>query len=294
MFLVISEKRMIKFTLFIVFITMSSAGFVHAAPVPAESRFQAVEKLLKISSAAKRIDESDNADAKKKQAKAIELFEQAKTAADDGDGVHADTLLSDATKMMLAATRMIEKSDDSINKDLRDFDMRLVSIDALCVAYRNISEEKGLGDSKESELYPFVQKKLSAAKKLKQQSRLKEGRKVLDEAYVAAKVAIEHLRGGETLVRSLNFETHEDEYHYEIDRNDTHSMLVKILLEDKIKASDQVKKTVDEFMAKAKVLRLKADKQADDGEYEAAISTLELSTKEIVRAIRSAGIYIPG
>ena len=283
--------RIFKSILFIVFIITSSTGFVHA--MPDESRFQAVEKLLTLSSAAKRIDESDNTDAKKKQAKAIELFEQAKTAVDDGDGVGADALLSDATKMMLAATRMIEKSDDSIKKDLRDFDMRLSSIDALCVAYRNISEEKGLGDSKDSELYPFVQKRISDAKKLKQQSRLKEGRKVLDEAYVAAKVAIEHLRGGETLVRSLNFETPEEEYHYEVDRNDTHSMLVKVLLTDKIKASDNVKETVDKFMAKAKDLRLKADGQADNGKYESAISTLEQSTKEIVHAIRGAGIYIP-
>jgi len=289
---------MLKSTLFIVFIIMSSAGFVHAVAttpaVPTESHFQTVEKLLTISSAAKRIDESDNTDAKKKQAKAIELFEQAKTAAADSNGERAATLLGEATKMMFTATRMIQKSDDSINKELRDFDMRLVSIDALCLAYRNISEEKGLGDSKQSELYPFVQERLSVAKKLKQQSRFKEGRKVLDEAYVAAKVAIEHLRGGETLVHSLNFKTHEDEYHYEIDRNDTHGMLVKILLEEKIKASDQVRKKIDEYMAKAKVLRLKAEKQADDGEYEMAISILEQSTKEIVRAIRSAGIYIPG
>ena len=289
---------MFKFTLFIVLIIMSLSGFVHAAPttpaIPTESHFQTVEKLLTISSAAKRINESDNTDAKKKQVKAIELFEQAKTAVADGNGERAATLLGKATKMMFTATRMVKKDISFAEKDLRDFDMRLASVDALSVAYSNISQEKGLGDSKQSELYTFVQERLSAAKKLKQQSRLKEGRKVLDEAYVAAKVAIEHLRGGETLVHSLNFKTHEDEYHYEIDRNDTHSMLVKILLEDKIKASDQVKKTIDEFMAKAKVLRLKADKQADDGEYEAAISTLEQSTKEIVRAIRSAGIYIPG
>lgn len=283
---------MFKSTLFIVLIIMSSAGFVHA--MPSESRFQTVEKLLTVSSAARRIDSSDNDSAKDKLKSAIALFNQAKRAAENGDGAQSESLLGEATNILFTATRMVKKDKSFAEKDLRDFDTRLASIDALLVAYSNISKEKGLGQPEDSELYPFVQKRLSAAKKLKQQSRLKEGRKVLDEAYVAAKVAIEQLRGGETLVRSLNFETHEEEYHYEVDRNDTHSMLVKILLEDKIKASDQVKKTVDEFMAKAKVLRLKADKQAGDGEYEAAISTLEQSTKEIVRAIRSAGIYIPG
>ncbi|MBN4063245.1 hypothetical protein JYT79_00535 [Cardiobacterium sp. AH-315-I02] len=283
-------KFKLIFTVFIV-LFLASSGIVHAAPD--EPRFQTLEKLLTISSAAKSIHESDSAAAKKKQADAIELFEQAKTAADEGDDERAKALLDEATKMMFSATRMIQKKGDFREKYLRDFDTRLASIDALCVAYRNIRKEKGLGVPEDGELFPFVQKKLAVAKQLKQQDRLKEGRQVLDEAYVAAKVAIGQLRGGETLVRSLNFETPKDEYHYEIERNDTHRMLVTILLKEKVKASNGVKKTVDKFMAKAKVLRQKADKQAEDGDYEAAISTLEQSTDEIVRAIRSAGVFIP-
>jgi len=283
---------MFKSILFVVIISMGMVGMVHA--MPTESRFQAVEKLLTVSSAARRIEASDNDLAKTNLEGAITFFNHAKEAAENGDGTQADALLSEATSLMFTATRMVKKDKSFVQKDLRDFDTRLASIDALCDAYHNIRKEKGLGDPEDSELYPFVQKRITDAKKLKQQKRLKEGRKVLDEAYVAAKVAIEHLRGGETLVRSLNFETPEDEYHYEVDRNDTHSMLVTVLLKDKIDASDHVKNMVGKFMDKANVLRVKADKQADDGEFEAAISTLELSTKEIVRAIRSAGIYIPG
>ena len=284
--------KIFKSTLFVVLIMVVSSGLVHATPD--ESRFQTVEKLLTISSAAKTINESDNADAKQKQADAIELFEQAKTAADDGDGERAKALLGEATKMMFAATRMVKKKGDFSEKYLRDFDTRLASVEALSDAYHNIRKEKGLGGPEDSELYSFVQEKIAEAKKLKQQGRLKEGRKMLDKAYVSTKIAIEQLRGGETLVRSLNFETPKDEYHYEIDRNDTHTMLVTVLLKEKVEASDRVKEMVDKFMAKAKVLRQKADEQAKNGEYETAITTLEQSTKEIVRAIRSAGVFIPG
>ena len=275
-----------------VFIFMGLVSMVNA--MPSESRFQTVEKLLTISSAAKRIDSSDNVPAQMKLESAKALFNKAKEAAENGDGTQADALLGEATSIMFTATRMVKKDKSFAEKDLRDFDARLASINALCDAYHNIRKEKGMGDPKDSDLFPYVQKRIANANELKQQKRLKEGRKVLDEAYVAAKIAIEHLRGGETLVRSLNFATAEDEYHYEVDRNDTHSMLVKVLLHDKINASDRVKKMVDKFMDKAKVLRQKADKQADAGEFEAAIRTLEQSTKEIVRAIRSAGIYIPG
>ena len=117
---------------------------------------------------------------------------------------------------------------------------------------------------------------------------------MLDEAYVAAKVAIEHLRGGETLVRSLDFASSEEEYHYEVDRNDTHRMLVDVLLKEKMRTNGGIETMVNKFMKRADELRVRADSQASDGEYENAVTTLEQSTKEIVRAIRSAGIYIPG
>ena len=127
--------KIFKSTLFVVLIMVVSSGLVHATPD--ESRFQTVEKLLTISSAAKTINESDNADAKQKQADAIELFEQAKTAADDGDGERAKALLGEATKMMFAATRMVKKKGDFSEKYLRDFDTSLASVEAL----RDRSEE---------------------------------------------------------------------------------------------------------------------------------------------------------
>ena len=136
--------------------------------------------------------------------------------------------------------------------------------------------------------------KLDQAEKLKKQGKVKEGRMVLDEAYVAAKVAIEQLRGGETLVRSLNFASREEEYDYELDRNNTHQMLVNVLLREKMDSSAGIEGMVKKFTDKANSLRDQAEKQAAKGNYEAAIRSLEQSTKEILRAIRSAGIYIPG
>jgi hypothetical protein len=71
-------------------------------------------------------------------------------------------------------------------------------------------------------------------------------------------------------------------------------MLVDVLLQEKMKSNGSVQTMVTKFMDKADKLRAQADQQASAGEYETAITTLEQSTKEIVRAIRSAGIYIPG
>lgn len=258
------------------------------------SRLESVEKLLETSSAAQQIKGSDNQAAKDKHEQAIELFEKAKLAQSKGDEQQAADLLKQATTAMFEATRMIKKDESFMAKDVRDFDARKESVEALCTAYENIAKEKGIDSATENELHAFVFKRIDQAEALKQEDRVKEGRKMLDEAYVAAKVAIEHLRGGETLVRSLNFASIEEEYHYEVDRNDTHRMLVDVLLKEKMKTNGGIETMVNKFMGRAEELRARADEQASDGQYENAVITLEQSTKEIVRAIRSAGIYIPG
>ena len=269
-----------------------SFSMAHAGQM--DSRLQSVEKLLETSSAAQKIKGSGNQAAKQKHQQAVALYQQARKADSKGNEQQVSDLLKQATKTMFEATRMVEKDETFLAKDLNDFLARKESVQALCTAYENIAKEKGLTHEKEDELHQFVHTRVDQAVALKDKNRVKEGRKMLDEAYVAAKVAIEHVRGGETLVHSLNFANSEEEYHYEIDRNDTHRMLVDVLLKEKMSKNASARAMVDKFLGKADALRKVADGQAADGEYENAVTTLEKSTKEIVRAIRSAGIYIPG
>ncbi|MGI9320857.1 MAG: hypothetical protein ACR2O5_05540 [Thiogranum sp.] len=258
------------------------------------NRLQSVGKLVETSSAALKVDGSGNRQAMAQHEKARDLFGKAKKAAAAGNQVEADDLLKQATQTMYEAVRMVGTDQSLVDKDNSDFDARLESVHALTEAYDRIRKEKGLGSPESSELYPIVQSKLEQARGLKGQGKVKEARQILDEAYVAAKVAIEHLRGGDTLVRSLTFASSEEEYQYEVDRNDTHRMLVSVLLKEKVSGSSGVEGMVEKFMDKAADLRQQAEKQASKGDFEAAIQTLEQSTKEIVRAIRGAGIYIPG
>jgi hypothetical protein len=95
-------------------------------------------------------------------------------------------------------------------------------------------------------------------------------------------------------VRSLNFASKEEEYHYEIDRNDTHLMLIKVLVEEKRAANPALDQQVGGFVTKARELRNKAEAAAGHKDHAEAVKLLEESTAELVRAIRNAGIYIPG
>jgi len=48
------------------------------------------------------------------------------------------------------------------------------------------------------------------------------------------------------------------------------------------------------LLDKAEALRKRAEKAAGKKDFDTAVKTLEESTREVTRAIRMAGIYIPG
>jgi hypothetical protein len=90
----------------------------------------------------------------------------------------------------------------------------------------------------------------------------------------------------------LNFASPREEFEYEVDRNDTHRMLIQVLLADR--KDGAMTPAMQGFVDRAAVLRRQADAQAQAGDHPAAIRTLEDATRELVRAIRAGGLYIPG
>ncbi|MDH3639201.1 MAG: hypothetical protein OES09_12190 [Gammaproteobacteria bacterium] len=262
-------------------------------PDQRNGRLKSVNTLIEKSSAAGQIRASGNEQAKAGHEQAREIYRKAVAAHDAGDHAAADELLKQAATAMFGAVRMAEQKSVVGAKQEQDFQNRLDSVNALMEAHARVSTEKGASAAHEK-LRTLVDDRITAARKLRSAGDVVKARGILDEAYVAAKTAIEELRGGDTLVRSLDFASAQEEYEYEIDRNDTHKMLVEVLLKEKMEASAGVKKMVTQYMDKAAQTRGEAEKQAVQGDFESAVRTLEQSTKEIVRAIRSAGIYIPG
>ena len=256
------------------------------------SRLVYVERLLTESSAAKKVDASGKAEAMQMKADAQAHFDKAKALVDSGDNEAAEGELREAIRLMTTAARAANGDAKVSQKQTDDYDSRKESVTALATAHDRIATEKGKKDMNAA-LQQKVAADLAASDELLAAGKGDEARARLDETYESVKASLENLRGGDTLVRELNFETPEDEYHYELDRNDTHRMLVEVLLAEKMQASP-MRKTADGFIAKAGELRVQAEQAADKKKFEEAIRLLEESTKEFIRAIRSAGVYIPG
>ena len=281
-----------------------------AIPVPAQSQDQAphhimsadaqkqgvgqniqfVEQLVNQSAAAKQIQQGDNADAKALQQKAQQQLERAKQAQQAGDTQTVSDALHQAKTAMFEAMRMSGKQEVK-QKQQRDFNARLKSITALLEAHKRIRQEKKLGKPAEA-VEQHVASEIQSAQNEFSNNQLDKAMQQVNAAYLSIKLSVMRLRDGDTLVRELHFATKQDEYKYELERNRTHRILVEVVLKEKLSAQMSLLMKIP--MAKAGELREQAVKQAQDGDFAKAIDTLEQSTQQIIRAIRMAGVYIPG
>ncbi len=280
-----------------VYVTLMLALYASGTPALAESmadqvqrRLESVRTLIESSSAAKQIDSSRNVNALAAREQARSLHKQAQAAFDAGDHEKAGKLLTQASQQMFSGVRMANPEEVNGKKKKRDYETRLASARALLDAQKRVGTEKSNVDARKATAK--VESLLAEAERESSRD-IDKAIVLVNQAYLIAKASVGNMRGGETLVRSLNFVTKEEEYHYEIDRNDTHQMLVKMLLDEK-RESQGVDRMVQGFVDKAAALRKQAELKAGSRDFENAIQLLEDSTKELVRAIRGAGIYIPG
>ncbi|MBF0212977.1 MAG: hypothetical protein HQM00_05340 [Magnetococcales bacterium] len=252
-------------------------------------RWDTVNTLVELSSGAKKVTSSGRPEAVALRDQARSLRDEAKGLLDKGELKGASDKLGQATQKMFAAVKEADGGESKRGKQEQDFNRRLESVRVLTDALDRIGKEKSSAQAAESGKQ--VKSLIGQAQSLMAKGDQEGGRTALDKAYVTAKTSIELLRRGDTLVRTLKFASKEEEYHYEVDRNDTHQMLIGMLLKDTGKAADP---RIKEFVAKAAELRRQADQMGQSARFEEAIQVLEQSTMELVRAIRSAGIFIPG
>lgn len=262
-----------------------------------------MEKLINESAAAKQILQSDNSEARAMREKAVKYMEMAKAALAQGNAAAAAEALKQAKQAIFTGMRLVggqavkDKKQDNYNNKRH-------SLKSLLGAHQRIREENARGKDAETEavakaiqdaveIETYTRSGMQKAQAHFDKGEIFEAGDVLNNAYLSLKLSLIKLRDGKTLVRSLHFETREDEYQYELRRNDTHNLLINTVLKEK-RADPRFGKLMDIPLAEAEKLRATGEQQAAKGDFEAAIKTLEESTKHVIRAIRMAGIFIPG
>ena len=253
-----------------------------------ESRLKSLKVLVETSTAARQIDSSGNPRAIAQRIEARQLVRLAAEAHAAGDERSAATLLDGAARQMLEGARLAAGEQVHGANLEREIGARIESVQALLAAQKRISAEKsveaGAGAARQ------IEELLGQARTLHAAKRFTEAQPIAQKAYLLAKASIGSMRGGDTLVRTLSFASKEEEYHYEVDRYETHRMLLDLLA----KKPGTQDATGQAFVARAEQLRREADANARRGDHASAVNGLEDATRELVRAIRAAGVFIPG
>ena len=286
-----SLMKKIFLDLFIPVLFAALAGNVFAQS-SARDRMPNIERLLHQSSGARQIVDEGSSEAREKRKQALDAFRRAREKIDAGDERAASDLLDLSSRLMFEAIRLATPTSRGEKKEVNNYETRRESVVSLQQAFHRISDENNETVSRDR-VNRQLEGLIERADALLKQGDNAQARTEIDKAYHLLKVSIESVRSGQTLVRSLQFETREAEYDYEIDRNDTHSMLVELLVGEKQQSAAMKKRIVD-FVSEARLLRQQAETFANQDSHEQAIELLEQSTRQLVRAIRSAGIYIPG
>lgn len=286
------SKPIISVLLFCLLHAVGGPAVAQNASDPLANRMQNMERLLNESSGAQQVMDGDSAAAREKREQALELYRRAADKIAQGARDEAPALLDTSAKLMFEAIKLSTPSSMLEDKQKVDYGARRESVMALRDAFNRIAEETRDPDSRNK-----VDKQLTGligrADALLAKGDNEAAQVELDKAYHLLKISIEAKRAGQTLVRSLHFESKQEEYLYEVDRNDTHRMLIDLLVEEKKKSASTAGEIV-KLVEQAMQLRQQADAYAGEGEFEFAIDMLEQSTRQLVRAIRTAGIYIPG
>jgi hypothetical protein len=201
-------------------------------------------------------------------------------------------LLDQAAREMMNGARLARPEQVNGEKAKRDFEARLDSTRALLAAQQRITQEKSAPPEAVTSTRR-IEADLGAGPSLAAAGRYEEARPLLDRAYLTRACRSSPCAAATPWCARCTSPAKREEYDYELDRNDTHRMLITVLLAERKDAAGAMPATMQPFIDKAGGLRREAEAGAARRPCR-GIRLLEDSTRELVRAIRAGGIYIPG
>ena len=243
------------------------------------------EGVIMRSKSAQRIENSGDEEAIGKLKLARDKYQQARKAQQDGDFEQSEKLANEAIRLVTAASiKVPAKVDDNTAKQQRYKEL-LSQVDT----YRNWKQHDNTIDPDIQLQMDKAVEEIEKAGKLAANNDYDKANEFLSMALDIIIRAKNSSLKERTFSYDLNFETPLDEYQYELSRNDDYLRLVPIAITQK-QPSAGVKTLMNRYLEKAKVKRHDAEAQFQDKQYEQAVVSLQDSSKELISALKIAGV----
>jgi hypothetical protein len=252
-------------------------------------KLQLLDRLLRESPAAARIEQSDDTEAQRLLAEARDAHREATRRYQAGDLAEAETQIDDGLMAMTDASRRVTDTRYQAQQQRKRYESLSERVTTFLEAFHRVVAEKqgepvaGLLDEES------VSRETAQAAALAEQGDYASANKRLKLVAAAIEVALSEARREETLLHELKFDSPEQEYTYEKQRNQAYKLLID-LLQSKQSVSETALAHMKSMVLQNEQLRSEADALARSGDTKAAIAKLEKGTESLARALRASGL----
>lgn len=256
-----------------------------------ENKLKLLEKLIYDNPAVQRIEGSDNAEAKALLQTARAAHERAGSELALARLDKCESYLNEGLRAISDASRRVSAATSDASAAQTRYQELHARVQSFKEAFARVTTDKGsqvsgvLDDTR-------VQQLTDEAQRLSEERRYRDAADRLNEAAKLLEAALAEALHQKTLVYALKFNSPEEEYAYEVERNRSHMMLIKLLLARESLPTGS-REYILSMVDQSEKRRLEAQSLAAHGETDKAIAMMEDATKSLVQALRSGGMAIP-
>lgn len=253
------------------------------------SKLKLLGKMVNESTTATRITASGNEQAHELLANAREAWQAATAARDAGDINASEQRVKQGLETISAASRMVEDVGRVQQAQVQRYQQLRKRVLSFSEAFqRAVAEKPGQSVSGFLDLAE-VSGLIQEAEALAHKADYVAANQRLAKAADAVELALSQARDKETLVHELKFDSPEDEYAYEIQRNKGYQQLID-LLKHKRADSDTKLLYVQKMVVENERLCEDAESLFEQGDTQAALRQLEKGTDKLEMALRASGM----
>ena len=244
--------------------------------------------ILTKSMRTKEVQASDNQKAIGIIGAAYKHYNAAKELLDNEDFDGSNIEIQKSLQNISVAFRLVVNKDREAELARKQYELLYSRVKNFSDLFNQLPEEKVKGILDSNKMNQLIK----YAETLYQKDQPKKALIPLTESADMLERALSDARKDETVVYALEFATPEDEYKYEMDRNENYTLLTSIILSSSPPENRKKIPLIRMLIDKNEDLVVEAEKLFENKDIEKAIKLLEKGNKTLVRALRLGGLTL--
>jgi hypothetical protein len=252
------------------------------------NKVKLLDWLVHDSPTTKRIENSTDVEAKQQLERAQEMWQQAVEHSERNEYELAEGHINAGLKLMTKVSRKAKDQDRVKQARIELYKQVKEHVDMFVTAFDRVVAEKGEAKVRQMLDREELDAIMSRAETAFDGGDLALANHLMRQAADMVDTALSDARHEDVLLHELNFESLEEEYAYEVSRNESYVVLIDLMQKKTARSQSSASYVQTMIEANAK-LRQQADEHASNGRLEQGIAILEKGTDKLSRALRVSG-----